>query len=163
MHTGRPLTQSNYTRSCIIIQLSSWGWAQCCSKHVGDSNKRIIEEIVRQVGHLPDLYEDALLDKYKIYSVKWSNILKKSKYITSLLWNFIQRRMAVPCLRFGTTYLFHLLLDTLSRNIGDKLPFYAVWNPRGAQVSFTRRQKPEITQSTSFLKMQALYDELSNK
>jgi len=28
-------------------------------KHVEDSNKHIIEETVRQVGHLPELYEDA--------------------------------------------------------------------------------------------------------
>ena len=41
------------------MQLSSWGWAQSCSKHVKDLNKHIIEEIVRQVGHLPQLYEEA--------------------------------------------------------------------------------------------------------
>jgi hypothetical protein len=28
-----------------------------------DSNKHITEEIVRQVGHLPELYEDARSDK----------------------------------------------------------------------------------------------------
>jgi hypothetical protein len=50
----------------VLIQLSSWGWAQSCSKHVEDSNKHIIEEIVCQVGHLPELYEDARSDKYKI-------------------------------------------------------------------------------------------------
>jgi len=33
----------------VLIQLSSWGWAQRCSKHVKDSNKHILEEIVRQV------------------------------------------------------------------------------------------------------------------
>jgi len=38
-------------------------------KHVEDSNKHIIEEIVRQVGYLPELYEDALSDKYKILSL----------------------------------------------------------------------------------------------
>jgi len=37
-----------------LIQLSSWRWAQSCLKHVEDSNKHIIEEIVRQVGYLPD-------------------------------------------------------------------------------------------------------------
>jgi len=36
-------------------------------KHVEDSNKRNIEEIVRQVGYLPELYEDARSEKYKIY------------------------------------------------------------------------------------------------
>jgi len=40
-------------------------WAQICSKHVEDSNKHIIEEIVRQVGYLPELYEDARSEKYK--------------------------------------------------------------------------------------------------
>jgi len=40
----------------IDLQLSSWGWAHSCSKHVEDSNKYIIEEIVRQVGHLPELH-----------------------------------------------------------------------------------------------------------
>jgi len=48
-----------------LIELS-WRWAQSCSKHVEDSNKYIIEEIVRQVGHLPELYEDARSEKYKI-------------------------------------------------------------------------------------------------
>jgi len=46
------------------MHLSSWGWAQSCSKHVEDSNKHIIEETVRQVGYLPELYEDARSEKY---------------------------------------------------------------------------------------------------
>jgi hypothetical protein len=41
-----------------------------CSKHVEDSNKHIIEKIVRQVDYLPELYEDARSEKYKI-SVKF--------------------------------------------------------------------------------------------
>jgi len=48
-----------------LIQLSSWRWAQSCSKHVEDSNKHIIEEIVRHVGYLPELYENARPEKYK--------------------------------------------------------------------------------------------------
>jgi len=36
-----------------------------CSKHVEDSNKHTIEETVRQVGYLPELYEDARPEKYK--------------------------------------------------------------------------------------------------
>jgi len=48
------------------MELSSWGWAQSCSKHVEDSIKHIIEETVRQVGHLPELYEDARSEKYKM-------------------------------------------------------------------------------------------------
>ena len=31
-----------------------------------DSNKHNVEEIVRQVGYLPELYEDTLSEKYKI-------------------------------------------------------------------------------------------------
>jgi hypothetical protein len=34
------------------------------SKHVEDSNKHIIEGIVRQVGYLPELYEDTRSEKY---------------------------------------------------------------------------------------------------
>ena len=48
----------------VLIQLSSWGWAQSCSKHVEDSNKHIIEEIVRQFGYLSELYEDARSEIY---------------------------------------------------------------------------------------------------
>ena len=44
--------------------------AQSCSKHVEDSNKHIIEEIVHQVGHLPELYEDAWSEKHKILVIK---------------------------------------------------------------------------------------------
>jgi len=58
-----------YSGLCFVfkwlIQLSSWGWAQSCSKHIEDSNKCIIEETVRQVGYLPELYEDARSEKYK--------------------------------------------------------------------------------------------------
>jgi hypothetical protein len=39
----------------VLIQLSSWGWVQSCSKHVEDFHKHITEEIVCQVGHLPEL------------------------------------------------------------------------------------------------------------
>jgi len=39
----------------LLIQLSSWGWAHSCSKHVEDSSKHIVKEIVRQFGHLPEL------------------------------------------------------------------------------------------------------------
>ena len=54
----------------VLIQLSPWEWAKSCLKHVEDSNKHIIEEIVHQVGHLPELYEDAQSEKY----------LKKKKF-----------------------------------------------------------------------------------
>jgi hypothetical protein len=49
-----------------IQEKSYWRWAQSCSKHVKDSNKHIVEETVRQVGHLQELYEDARSEKYKI-------------------------------------------------------------------------------------------------
>jgi len=49
-------------------------------KHVEDSNKHIIGEIVRQGGYLPELYKDARSEKYK----------KKNQYASSqLLLNLI--------------------------------------------------------------------------
>jgi hypothetical protein len=36
------------------MQLSSWRWAQSCSKHIEDSNKHNVEVIVPQVGYLPE-------------------------------------------------------------------------------------------------------------
>jgi hypothetical protein len=39
----------------VLIQLSSWGWAQSCSKHVEDSNKHIVVETVRQVDYPPEI------------------------------------------------------------------------------------------------------------
>ena len=57
-----------------LIQLSSWGWAHSCSKHVDDSNKYTIEEIVRQVGYLPE--QIALYQEFsKLHKLKLSNIL----------------------------------------------------------------------------------------
>jgi len=51
LHTGQPLTQSDYTRSCIntivLLRMSTGR-----SKHVEDSNKHTVEEIVHQVGRL---------------------------------------------------------------------------------------------------------------
>jgi hypothetical protein len=44
----------------VLIQLSPWGWAQSCSKHVEDSNKHIIEETVCQFVHLPELWRNIL-------------------------------------------------------------------------------------------------------
>jgi hypothetical protein len=42
----------------------SWWWIRGCSKHVQKWNKRI--RIVRQVGCLQDLYQDAGPEKYRI-------------------------------------------------------------------------------------------------
>jgi hypothetical protein len=39
----------------VFAQFSSWGWTQSCSEHVEVLNKRILEEIVRQVDYLPEL------------------------------------------------------------------------------------------------------------
>jgi hypothetical protein len=52
-----------YNHSVLVAvryagQDSSWGWSQGSSKHVDDSNKHIIEEIVRQVVYLPEKQSD---------------------------------------------------------------------------------------------------------
>jgi hypothetical protein len=57
----------------VLIQLPYWGWVQSCSKHAEDSTKHTIEENVCQVGHLPELYEDARSEKYKILSTSCLN------------------------------------------------------------------------------------------
>jgi len=54
LHTGRPLTKSNYNRSCIntiVLLKMSTELLETCRGF-----KHIIEEIVRQVGHVPELY-----------------------------------------------------------------------------------------------------------
>jgi hypothetical protein len=55
----------------VLIQLSYWGWAQSCSKHVEDSNKHIIKETVRHVGHLPELYKEANSEKCTTTTVQF--------------------------------------------------------------------------------------------
>jgi hypothetical protein len=50
------------------MHLSYWGWAQGCSKHVEDSNKHIREEIVRQVGHVPESGVYLSVNKLKTHS-----------------------------------------------------------------------------------------------
>jgi hypothetical protein len=64
----------------ILIQLSTWRWGHSCSKHVEDSNKHIIEEIVRQVCHLPELYEDARSEKYKFVWLHVSTSYIRTKW-----------------------------------------------------------------------------------
>jgi len=51
-YTGRPLTQSDYTRSCINTVVLLKMITELLER-VQDSDKHIIEENVRQVGHLP--------------------------------------------------------------------------------------------------------------
>ena len=63
----------------VLIQTFSRGRAHSCSKHVEDSNKYIIEEIVRQVGYSPELYEDAWSKKYK-KKLNISVTLEQDKY-----------------------------------------------------------------------------------
>jgi len=58
----------------VLIQLSSWRWAQSCSKDVEDSNKHIIEEIVRQVGHLPE-------PVWKVFLSDTDPVLEKRSYL----------------------------------------------------------------------------------
>jgi hypothetical protein len=64
VRTGWPLTQSDYTRRCIntvFLLRTSTELLETCR-----GLEHIIEEIVRQVGYLPELYEDARSEKYKI-------------------------------------------------------------------------------------------------
>jgi len=60
-YTGRPLTQTNYTRSCIntfvLLKMSTELLETCTG---------FKEEILHQFGHLPELYEDSRSEKYKI-------------------------------------------------------------------------------------------------
>jgi hypothetical protein len=60
----------------VLILLSSWRWAQSCSKHVEYSNKHIIEEIVRQIGHLPE-------KKHRVELCY--NVIKGQKYFCALM------------------------------------------------------------------------------
>jgi hypothetical protein len=60
----RPHTYFRSDYIIVFIQFSAWRWAQSCSKHVEDSNKYIIKEIVRQVGYLAELYKDVQSEEY---------------------------------------------------------------------------------------------------
>jgi hypothetical protein len=57
------------TPQVVLIQLFCWGWAQSFSKRVEDSNKHIIEEIVRQVGHLPERTLHVLLQHHPFHAL----------------------------------------------------------------------------------------------
>ena len=79
LHTGRPLTQSDYTRSCIntivLLRMSTE-----LPKHVEDSNKHIIEEIVRQVGH-PSQSEPVQCNSFQIMqAVNTRQIMQKQQH-----------------------------------------------------------------------------------
>ena len=49
----------------------SWWWARCCSKHVGNWNKRIEKRIVLQVVCLRELYQDARSTKHKTLLIRY--------------------------------------------------------------------------------------------
>ena len=93
----------------VSIQLSSWRWAQGCSKHLEDSNKHIIEEIVRQVGYLSE-------------SVCWISCIKTSKNIGAENWLFwIPVHIEVPTRNFVHTFPIYIynfiIISTLLRII----------------------------------------------
>jgi hypothetical protein len=54
-----------------------------------DSNKHIVEDIVRQVDYLPELYEDARSKKYKIFAFFF---LSSTHYIAWKLHNLVNSR-----------------------------------------------------------------------
>jgi hypothetical protein len=112
----------------VLIQLSSWGWAQSCSKHVEDSNKRIIEEIVRQVGYPPELYEDAWSEKYKknseycLVAKQYNLVWKNSQQILVLLtlWGPLY---AGP----GRSYLCHRSINNDTEHTQVKFMRKGMW------------------------------------
>jgi hypothetical protein len=54
---------------------------------------------------------------------------------SALFWDFMQHRIIVYWLRFGRTCRsLEDGTDTLSRNAGKELPFYAALNPKRAQI-----------------------------
>ena len=63
---------------------------------------------------------------------------------SALCWGFTQCRTTVPYRRFGTTCWVPICLtledrsDFLSRNVGDRLQFYAEQNLKRAQISMGR-------------------------
>ena len=86
------------------------------------------------------------------------NILKtkmKAVNLTSaLFWDITQSIVAIPYRRFGITWRFHVpkfgptdCPETLVRNYHYSL--YNIYH-RKAQISYSSRRKPEITQSVSF-------------
>jgi hypothetical protein len=70
----------------VLIQLSSWGWAHSCLKHVQDSIKHIIEEIVCQFGHLPELFKMYILHLVSgLPSILWYSIHNRALHRWDLL------------------------------------------------------------------------------
>jgi hypothetical protein len=77
-------THSLSRRAALDLRLRPRGHWNRRSKHVEVSNKHIIEEIVRQVGHLPELYVDARSKKCKM------SVCKYKDYITFFLSVYIE-------------------------------------------------------------------------
>ena len=88
----------------VLIQLSSWRWAQSCLKHVGDPNKHIIEETVRQVGHLPELILCVYFTSLKTVSEAESTQLLCN---TRSCWFFCKLNFIITCIKwwFKTGYV----------------------------------------------------------
>jgi len=61
-----PKRSDIYQMSYWYNWLSWWWWARGCSKHVEHWNKRIEKRILRQVGCLQELYQNARSTKHKI-------------------------------------------------------------------------------------------------
>jgi hypothetical protein len=74
----------------------SWWWARGCSKHVQNWNKHIEKRIVRQVGHLQELYWDARLTEHKILLF----LLTVSDYPFTILvcWAVTILKLLTPCM-----------------------------------------------------------------
>ena len=68
----------------------------------------------------------------------------------ALFWDFTQRRNILTDVSgqpIGPIFKDQAVCLTLVRNDGKNLPSYAAYNPKTAQISFTRRRKPEFRPS----------------
>jgi hypothetical protein len=111
-----------------LIQLSSWRWAQSCSKHVEDSNKHIIEEVVCQVCHLPELYEDARSEKYKIPLL----VVTLTKFCLHRMYNMcicIMRGCSITCALEGDGWsALPRRRGRMEGLVGSRVGLDALWN-----------------------------------
>jgi hypothetical protein len=108
----------------VLIQLSSWGWTHSCSKHVEDLNKHIIEEIVRQVGYLPEVSTDASWDLSLSLSLSLYSVSSLLALVTPWRWRLQDSPKCGPVATALHTY------QQPYRNLksGDRLiRFWWVW------------------------------------
>jgi hypothetical protein len=82
LHTRQSPTQSDTYKMLYWYNWFSWWWAQGCLKHVENWNKHIEKGIVRQVGHLQELYQDAWSAEHKILH-NYCNILNTKMFNSS--------------------------------------------------------------------------------